>query len=238
MEPPYLSGNVLTPRALERIRALETRLLELTGDSLMYTQSVVPCFFESASSATSEHTIQACLSRIVGFSEDDKAKHRHFATDLSTTFVAGRPTSCTALRTTFGIESTTDVTRWLHEVSQLYDGEIEVSWYGGSWLFWIEFYQNVLHDIYLLAAACAALLIILSSTLGMPLFALLSLSIVVVSFPVSFAAYCVAFGEEKLPLLAVVSLYVRMPGLEPWACTAHSAAHKSCFRTPVWTAGK
>ena len=23
--------------------------------------------------------------------------------------------------------------------------------------------------------------------------------------------------------------------LEPWTCTAHFAAHKSCFRTPVWT---
>ena len=31
-----------------------------------------------------------------------------------------------------------------------------------------------------------------------------------------------------------VSKSVRMPGLEPWTCTAHSAAHKSCFRTPVW----
>ena len=30
-------------------------------------------------------------------------------------------------------------------------------------------------------------------------------------------------------------LMVRMPGLEPWACTAHSAAHKSCCRTLVWT---
>ena len=29
---------------------------------------------------------------------------------------------------------------------------------------------------------------------------------------------------------------VRMPGLESWTCTAHSAAHKSFFRTPVWTA--
>ena len=28
---------------------------------------------------------------------------------------------------------------------------------------------------------------------------------------------------------------VRMPGLEPWTYTAHSAAHKSCFRTRVWT---
>ena len=27
-----------------------------------------------------------------------------------------------------------------------------------------------------------------------------------------------------------------MPGLEPWTCAAHSAAHKSCFRTAAWTA--
>ena len=26
--------------------------------------------------------------------------------------------------------------------------------------------------------------------------------------------------------------------LEPWTCTAHFAAHKSCFRTPVWTADR
>ena len=26
-----------------------------------------------------------------------------------------------------------------------------------------------------------------------------------------------------------------MPGLDNWTCTAHSAAHTSCFRTPVWT---
>ena len=27
-----------------------------------------------------------------------------------------------------------------------------------------------------------------------------------------------------------------MPGLEPWTCTAHSAAHTSCFPTPACTA--
>ena len=32
---------------------------------------------------------------------------------------------------------------------------------------------------------------------------------------------------------AVAFFEVRMPGLEPWTCTAHSAAHKSCVRTLV-----
>ena len=112
------------------------------------------------------------------------------------------------LRTYLTVDSTTDIARWLHKINQLHDDEVELSWYSGAWLFWEEFYLNALHDIYLLAAAFAALLIILSNMLGMPLFALLSLSIVVVSFPVAFAAYCAAFEEEKLPLLAVVSLYL------------------------------
>ena len=36
-------------------------------------------------------------------------------------------------------------------------------------------------------------------------------------------------------LLFFFCVFVRIPGLEPWTCTAHSAADKSCFRTPAWT---
>ena len=136
--------------------------------------------------------------------------------------------SCTALRTYLNVDASADMRAWLQRMSALDDPSIEVSWAAGSplpsihslplysqvswaagsWLYWIQLDAALLHDVYLVAASCAALLGILCLLLRMPFFALFAVLIVIVSFPVAFAFYGGVLGQTQLPVLAVVSLYL------------------------------
>ena len=216
-----IHGNVLSHEALRRIRNLESSIVQLSGDeNVVNLESAVPCFFgtrseqaegANASSPTiaqensgpSRESMQACLGSLV----EEPSLRRHFSSDFSSAFANG-DAKCAALRSFLTIDASADFDAWLRMMDARYDEQIEVSWYGDSNLFWLEFNINVLHDASLVGVSMAALLIIIIAVLRLPLFACVSLSCVVLSFPVAFVFYVHALGQKKLPILAVVSLYL------------------------------
>ena len=88
------------------------------------------------------------------------------------------------------------------------EGGIEVTWFGDEWLFWREFNLALFHDLTFVAISFVALLTFMVIALRMPVFACWSLLIVAFSFPVGFAGYAGLLQQEKLPILAIVSIYL------------------------------
>ena len=86
--------------------------------------------------------------------------------------------------------------------------QVEVSWYGDNWLFWVEFNISLLHDVTFVGVSFGALLAFMIAVLGLPAFAIISLLVVAMSLPVGFALYTGPLEQEKLPILAIVSIYL------------------------------
>ena len=176
-----VSGNVLTLERLTQLRDTEAAVMELTGAALVGVSSLIPCFYnitslpvgQSPSGEPTERTIQACLEAVVASTDDAK---QHFSSDFTSRFVDG-DASCAALRTRLTIDDTLiDYTYWIGALNRLNNGEsgIEVSWYGGAFLFWRSLTSPTTRCLFCNLPA-AAILCIMVFALRLPLFAVFSL---------------------------------------------------------------
>ena len=209
-----MSGNVISLSMLNRVRDTEASIVAplLAEGKLVSMKSAVPCLFgdplasdagEAPLGDATINTVQSCLAHLMA--NPDELTDR-FSADFSS-FVAGSA-SCAALRSTLHIDVSADFDSWIHTLERLNDPFIEVSWWGESAVFWREFNLSLFHDVSFVVASMAFLLIFMTAVLRLPLFALLSLVVVVFSMFTALALFTGPLEQEKLPILAVVSIYL------------------------------
>ena len=151
--------------------------------------------------------VHACLSHVISTESQQSNLKWHFSSDFESRFVTG-DASCAAIRTRISVATTADFHDLVRTLDALSGEQVEVSWHGDEQLFWIEFNISLLHDVTFVAVSFGALLAFMIAVLRLPAFATCSLLIVAMSLPVGFALYTGPLEQEKLPILAIVSIYL------------------------------
>jgi hypothetical protein len=93
-------------------------------------------------------------------------------------------------------------------LSTLSDGVVELTFGGDGRLTWRELYLTLFGDLVFIGISIGAIHVFLLAVLPMPLFTTFSLLVIMLCFPVTIALYLGAFGQEQLPVLSIVSIYL------------------------------
>jgi hypothetical protein len=227
--PDSVVGNVLTMEMLTRIRNIERKLLVDLGPNLRSWKSAIPCFFSNTQvyvngnaqnnlvgqgdarlsampqGAPTEGSVAACLNRIV---QAPTSMYRtYLGADFQSRFI-GSEASCSALRSTIEVDASMDFDALIPRLSTLSDGVVELTFGGDGRLTWRELYLTLFGDLVFIGISIGAIHVFLLAVLPMPLFTTFSLLVIMLCFPVTIALYLGAFGQEQLPVLSIVSIYL------------------------------
>ncbi|KAL1503156.1 hypothetical protein AB1Y20_011215 [Prymnesium parvum] len=209
-------GNVLTADALVQIQQIEAAIISATGEHLVAVDSVVPCLFghlgssspaERSATPPDATTVRVCLSHVASAEGRRQDLQWHFSSSCGGDAASGNA-SCTAIRSRIWVASSADFEGWIRTLEGLGTSLVELSWYGDNWLFWCEFNLNLRLDATLVVVSFITLLALVIAALRLPIFATLSLLVVVMSLPVGLAVYTGPLQQQKLPILAIVSIYL------------------------------
>ena len=221
-EPDRMQGNVLQADVLARIRNAERRAIDIVGDHLVSWKTVVPCFLGEVEGGTAPEprgelpndtptteTIQQCLSHIATTTGDTLAAYEErMASDFMSTFFGDEVDQCAGIRSQIEVSMDADFDTLIREFTDLSDSVVEVTFGGDAWMTFRELYLNLQDDVLYVIVSICAIQAFLVVVLRMPIFGTFALLVILLCFPVTIALYLGAVGQEQLPILAVVSLYL------------------------------
>ncbi|KAL3930526.1 MAG: hypothetical protein SGPRY_001503, partial [Prymnesium sp.] len=215
-EKERVVGNVLSLDALAQLHTIEASVLASVGEELIKIESVVPCLLGNLTSSSVADSpvllpdltsVRVCLSYVGSDEGQSQALDWHFSTSCGGDAAAGNA-SCPAIRSQLWLKASADFDKLIGAFEAMGSELVELSWYGDNWLFWREFNLNLRLDAALVVISLVTLVTIMIGALRLPVFATCSLLIVLMSLPIGLAVYTGPLQQEKLPILAVVTVYL------------------------------
>ena len=198
-----ITGDMLVSTMVERAREVEAAVVSATGSKLVGLYSILPCLHADEGGAHGRVQLRPqCNGTLMGAAW-------HLSSGCHTISSSGAfEHPCVALRSFIEVDASADFMAWIVALEGLSTDAIEVSWRGDGFLFWQEMYRNLYHDLSFTAVSVGALMLVMISVLRVTLFAIFSLFVIALTFPVALCIYTGAFGLEQVPVLAVVSVFL------------------------------
>ena len=177
-------GDVLSPRALSRIREIEAEIAAFSAEHLTRLDSAVPCLLGQKRAAAeaggalawyaaedagepSQANVVSCVYGLLAAAESSD----HFGTDLDASMRGGANVTCPALRSSLTFRGAPDQAWARRLIWRLYaisgGGGVEVSFRGDGGWFWAEFEANLTRDVGFVAVSLAFIWLELGLGLGL-----------------------------------------------------------------------